>query len=360
MESMQQHTDKLVHQLGEITAPSGTVILIDFGLMDLWTHDKPPLLNVKTLRPEVVEAANQGCDFHIVGPDARIAGEKFKRQPNPFYIYDVPHHEIEEMEQLFADFVKEQALNATLQKLQTRVCPRDRCRQAIEALKGAGELFLHGVHAIVVADLPKNCKLQVIGRKMGEGAFAEHWKDISLIINKNGKTTESRLIGHVAVEMARLMFCDLETAGKWEHEKSKDGLADFVFWGKDATRLAQKFSAEKIEGQIYGFRDKPVDEISKTAKEAYLHLTKHRLVAAIDFRPHSDHWRMLKCISESSTESGVIDFEGVPCCGFMTSWGDGFFPVYLDLDEGGKPVSLRIDLGTEETIKGMHMVNKFS
>jgi hypothetical protein len=355
-----QETEKQVHELGEITVPSGIVLLIDFGLMDLWTHDKPPLLHAHSLRPEAVEDANNGCDFRIEGPDAKVAGEKFKRQPNPFYLYDIPQHEISDIQQMFAEFVQTHALNAQLVRLPERICPRERVKQTLETFNGAGEVFLHGVHAIALSNVPNNKKLKVIGRQMGEGPLATHWKDISLLLNEKARASASRQLGHVAVDMARLMFCDLEAAGKWEHEGTKDGLADFVFWGKDAARLAKKFAAEQIDGKIYGFSDKPVEEMARMAAETHRHLSQHRLVAAIDFRPHSDHWQMLKCISESSTESGAIDIDGTQCCGFMTSWGDGFFPVYLDLDENGEPAALRIDLGTEETINGMHMVNKFS
>jgi hypothetical protein len=35
----------------------------------------------------------------------------------------------------------------------------------------------------------------------------------------------------------------------------------------------------------------------------------------------------------------------------MTSWGDGFFPVYRDVDAGGKLVRVCIDLGNEKIVQ---------
>lgn len=346
--------------LGEVLAPSGIVLLIDFGLMDLWTHDKPPLLNPGILDPAALESANNGVDFKIEGPDAIEAGRKFQRQPHPLFLYDTPRHSIDELKDDFERFITKTAYRAALVDLPSRVPPRKRVDDALAHSKdAAAEVFLHGIHAIVLSGLPKQKALKVEACTMGEGEFSEHWRDISLLINPDLQITESRIIGHVAVDMARLMFCDLEAAAEWKHQDSIDGLADFVFWGRDAVRLANKFKAPLIEGNIYGYVDKPLEEAAEIGMQVQKHLEHHHLVAACDFRPHSDHWRMLKALSEQETESGVIDLSDSRCCGFMTSWGDGFFPVHLDLASNGELVRLRIELGTPETIRGMRMVNKY-
>ena len=335
-------------------------MLIDFGLMDLWTHDRPPLIMNDVLSPEALKDANDGADFAIEGADALEAGQLFDRQPHPLFLYDIPRHGVEEIREAFQAKIGDAGFNARLQELPARVPPRTRVDYTLAHFKGAGEVFLHGVHIIAVSGIPKDRPLQVVGQKIGEGDFAEHWREISLVINPDGKTTQSKQIGHVAVDMARLMFCDVEAAGKWQHEESIDGLADFVFWGKDAPRLVNKFHAPQVEGNIYGFIDQPLDAVVPIAMQVQEHLELHHLVAATDFRPHSDHWRMLKSLSQHATESGVIDLNGSRCCGFMTSWGDGFFPVHLDLDADGNPVQIRIELATEATLKGMRMINRFN
>lgn len=346
--------------LGEVTVPSGIVMLIDFGLMDLWTHDKPPLITNDVLSPEALKSANEGADFAIEGADALEAGLLFDRQPHPLFLYDIPRHGVDDIKESFQAQIGNAGYNARLQELPQRVPPRTRVDYTIAHFKGAGEVFLHGVHIIAVSGLPKDRPLQVVGEKLAEGEFADHWKEISLIINPDAKPVSSRKIGHVAVDMARLMFCDVDAAGKWQHEESIDGLADFVFWGKDANRLVNKFNAPQVEGSIYGFVDQPIESIAPIAMQVQEHLELHHLVAATDFRPHSDHWRMLKSLSERATESGVIDLSGARTCGFMTSWGDGFFPVHLDLDESGTPIRIRIELATEQTLQGMRMVNRFN
>ncbi|MBX9689318.1 MAG: DUF4241 domain-containing protein [Candidatus Obscuribacterales bacterium] len=346
-------------RLGEITVPSGTVLLIDFGLMDLWTHDRPPLILPGILSDDALESANNGSDFKIEGPDAAEAGRRFGRQPNPHYLYDIPRHGVEELRESFESSISQAGFRSNLVALAERVPPRRRVEQALEFGQGAGVVFLHGVHSIVVSGLPRDRALIVEGRAIDSGEFHGHWQDISLLVS-DSEIARSLRIGYVAVDMARLMFCDVEAAGKWQHHETIDGLADLVFWGKDAARLANKFSAPILDGHIYGFVDMPIQESIDLAMRVQSHLDQHHLVAAMDFRPHTDHWRMLKELAGHETESGVIQLGDSHCCGFMTGWGDGFFPVYLELDAAAKIVAVRIELATEETKKGMRRVNNFA
>ncbi len=357
---MQPAQDSKRKLLGEVTAPSGKVLLIDFGIMDLWTHDKPPLINSGILSEEALKSANNGADFKIEGVDAFEAGRKFDRQPNPLYLYDIPRHGVVEILEAFRSEVQAAGFLAKLVELPQRVPPRTRVDQALINGEIAAEIFLHGIHAIAISGLPTDRALRVEGRLMGDGDYAEHWREIMLVLLPEAEIASSKKVGHVAVDMARLMFCDLEAAGKWQHLESIDGLADFVFWGKDAMRLVNKFDAPHLEGAIYGFVDKPINELAELALEVQEHVELHHIVAATDFRPHSDHWRMLRNISQHENEAGEIELGASRCCGFMTSWGDGFFPVYVDLDENGSLIQIRVELGTDETLAGMRMVNRFS
>ena len=63
---------------------------------------------------------------------------------------------------------------------------------------------------------------------------------------------------------------------------------------------------------------------------------------AVDLRPHSHHYYVMRQVRPSDTESGVIEVGGADVMGFMTTWGDGVFDVELDTDAGGRPVTLRI------------------
>lgn len=335
-----------IEVLGEVTVPSGIVLLIDFGLMDLWTHDKPPLINPGILNSESMESANNGKDFQINGQDAVAAGKQFKRQPHPLYLYDIPLHETAGTIEQFDSMTKSLNLSARLSELPTRVPPRERVNQTLAHESGAGEIFLHGIHCIAVSEIPADLPLR-LEAEPGQGEFAGRWRQVTLVIDESKAICRSRKIGHVAIDMSRLMFCDVEIAGDWKHQESTDGMADLVLRGKDANRLARKFGAAHLSKNLYGFANIPIVETQELYSIIRKTLTKHRLAAALDIHPHSDHWRMLKSISESENEAAVIELNQQKCCGFMTGSARGFFPVYLDHSADGRPVSIRIDLSAK-------------
>lgn len=72
---------------------------------------------------------------------------------------------------------------------------------------------------------------------------------------------------------------------------------------------------------------------------------------ATDCRPHSHHFLVMRQVRATPTESGSVEVGGATVCTFMTTWGDGFFPVYRDLDAGGRLVRVRIDLGNERIVE---------
>lgn len=344
-------------QLGEVTIPSGIVMLVDFGLMDLWTHTRPPLIPAGILSDEALKSANEGADFFIDGPQAVELGRHFGRQPHPLYIYDIPRHAVQDLKESFQRVLDEEGFEAELIELFERVPPRTRVNQILEHNNGMGEVFFHGIQAVVIANLPKDRALPIVATRMDPGEFEEHWKDVTLIVEPDCNIATTKLIGHVAVDRARLMFCDIEAAGEWCHNDTIDGLADFVFWGRDAVRLAQKFNAPHLEKNVYGWQDKRIDEVAELGIKVQQHIDKHHMVVATDFRPHSDHWKMLEQIYHSQNEAGTIEVKDTSCCGFMTSWGDGFFPVLAELGQQGQLARVRIHLGNEATIRGMRLVN---
>ncbi len=45
-------------------------------------------------------------------------------------------------------------------------------------------------------------------------------------------------LGDVMVDWAKLAFVDADALGLWEHNDTLNGLADFVYWGRDAEQVA--------------------------------------------------------------------------------------------------------------------------
>jgi hypothetical protein len=63
-------------------------------------------------------------------------------------------------------------------------------------------------------------------------------------------------------------------------------------------------------------------------------------------------WRHdeVKAAWDGSAASATVAVGGAALCLFETSWGDGVFPAYRDLDDQGRLVQVRLDLGNEETV----------
>jgi hypothetical protein len=77
-------------RLGEVTAPSGVVMIGDTRLLWMWCHDCPPRLPEWRAPPDVVRSANESVDYRIEGPDAAAAARTWAGPQHPLYLYDRP------------------------------------------------------------------------------------------------------------------------------------------------------------------------------------------------------------------------------------------------------------------------------
>jgi hypothetical protein len=348
------HTSEL---LGEVTLPSGVLAVLDCGLLGMWSHDRPPQLPEGILDPETTESVNAGTDFEIVGADAEQAGRSFGRQPHPLFMYDVALSQVRELVSSFEDHVRSSSSRAELRPLGERVPHRTRLDQAAEFGQGAGEVFFYGVTGGVVGGLPRDRALPVHGARMGRGDFSECWDYVELRLRPEFSESRLEQAGRVAVDWARILFADADALGAWKHEEPCDGLADFVFWGLNAKELASALDAPALAEGEFGWVDTPVERAAELGMQAERLRDERGLRLATDFRPHSHHYAILEHMRASPTGSGTLEVGGSQLCALFTSWGDGFFPL-LRVYEGEDLVAVRVQLGTEETLRAMREVNR--
>jgi len=337
-------------RMGEVTAPSGVVLIVDTGLLHFWSHDRVPVMREGDADPETVTSANSQVDFRIDGPDAAKAGRAFDRQGNPLYLFDIPAHGIQTIERSFAQCVQEHGLDARLVQLPERVSHRRRIDLLREVLSSGGEIIFQGIWASVVPGVPSDVPLAVFGERMPAGPDAARWRSVWLECRPGGAIASSEQVGYVAVDQARLMFADVDALGAWRHDEPLDGLADFLFWGKDAKKAARRTKAPRAGKNQWGWVDLPVREAVRLGRRVERLKDKHGWKMATDFRPHSHHYQVMEQVCATPTESGTVEVGGARMCTFMTSWGDGCFPVFRDLDVEGRLVRIRIDLGNEQIV----------
>lgn len=100
-------------------------------------------------------------------------------------------------------------------------------------------------------------------------------------------------MGLVAVDYARLLIADVDALGVWQHEESLDGMADYVFWGRDAEQAASAVNAPRLESGEFGWMDVPEDFAQEKGIAVEDYRDQHALRLAGDYRAHSHHWRVM-------------------------------------------------------------------
>jgi len=199
--------------------------------------------------------------------------------------------------------------------------------------------------AIIKTAAPSDRPLAVIGHRVGKGRYADCWDHVVVKLAA-GEVTHSTKLGEAGVDMARLVCMDYAALDAWKHEDSLDGKADVVFWGRDEKAAARSTGAQPT-GEGYGWTNLSLE----AADAKQLEVDKLKAAAhwglAIDFRPHSHHFYALAEARKSKVGAGSIEVGGATIVLFFTTWGDGVFPVFLDLDAADQPVQLRIQLADQ-------------
>lgn len=204
------------------------------------------------------------------------------------------------------------------------------------------ELELDGVGAVAVAGLPPGARIEVLATPVAPGE--DRWAAVDLEVQPDGSVAARRQVGTVPVDMARLIFIDASALSAWQHETPMDGLADLALWGADGAAVAAELQIPTLPDGTFGWTDVAADQALAWAThlEALREQGERRF--AFDYRPHSHHHALMEQVRRSPVQSGLVEVGGATACGFMTTWGDGVFPVVAETDAHGGLVRLRIQL----------------
>jgi hypothetical protein len=317
--------------LGEVTCPSGHLVITDGGYLDLWSGERVPADKERAV-----------TDLAIVGPDAPAAAESFDRQPGT-RLYDIPVHAVAEFITTFDEHCRKHGHDARLHRFEEQIPHRERVRHAVAA-RDPGFRFM-GVPALSV-EVPAHRALPITAVPGDYG-----WQSMRIELG-NAPVADSWVFWHLGVDNARFVFADADALNSWEHVKPLDGLADLVLWGRDQEQVAAEFGALRLGDSAdveYGWLDLPAEDAYQRGLAIEARRNEHDGPKfAFDFRPHSHHWQVMGSVRASDHEAGVIQVDGADILMAMTSVGDGYFPVHLDVDTAGIPVALRIDIAAED------------
>jgi hypothetical protein len=324
--------------LGEITCPCGELVLMDGGYLELWSGARSP----EEQRPPEIPP---GVDFEVVGPDAAQAAGSLNRQSGRV-LYDIPASAAATVVAAFDDECLARGYNASLRPFERQVPHRERVRRAIAA--GDSDFRISGVPVVVVGGLPGDRTFPVVATPDNEGWG---WAHIRILVGDR-PTASVRALGSIGVDYARFVFADADALSAWQHEQPIDGLADVVFWGRDAAQVAAELGVGPTgtpgEEGTFGWLDLPLAEAN--ARAVSLHESVDPGAGRgyrVDFRPHSHHWQVMAGVRAADHDAATIEIDGARLMFAMTSVGDGFFPVHVELDQAGAPVAIQITVAPE-------------
>lgn len=344
-------------RLGDITCPSGDLVIIDGGYLGLWSgDDSPAKVDLDLLGVEDAATAadiRAAVDFEIAGPDAAAAAAFLARAQPDQSLYDVPASATAAFTGAFARICRDNGLDAALRETD-RVPHRERARRAAAPVAGvsAGAFQAFGIPAVAVGGLPTDRPLWVMAAAQSDDELADGWWSAISLVLSEASVASSAIVGTVGVDWARLAFADARALGAWQHDSPIDGLADVAFWGRSQADAALANDAPLLttpgDAGTYGWANLTVAEAVAKA-QAVLSWVEEQpdRKLMVDFRPHSDHWRVMREVRSSRTNSGTVEVGGARILFTMTGRGDGFFPVYADRDAAGALVALRVVLAEQ-------------
>jgi hypothetical protein len=225
-----------------------------------------------------------------------------------------------------------------------------------EALAGDGtEAQVGALAFVVVRGLPAG-RFSVTSERLDEGEYAGMRRDVTVELGE-GETARTISLGTILVDTARVGLFDREALAAWNEHEPSDGLADVAFWGGDEDEVARRFGVGRIAEGVYGRENLPYDEAVELGRALHALRESRELRFAFDFRPHTHPFHLLAQIRSREDETGTLELDGLRSCGFMTTWGDGWFPVELDVDASERPLRVRVVFDTEEAEENLDAVN---
>jgi hypothetical protein len=323
--------------LGEVELPEGVLLLLDPGLGRFWRHDGEPASPRKKDPPS--------HDLRLTGPDAEAAGRAYDREFDPHHLYD--RTDPRDAAEHFAAFAKQKGFDAKAEVV-ARVPHTERVRLSVEAGRGMGVVKYNGLWAVAVGELPRDKALRVVGVPMPEGAFGGRWRSIDVVVDDKAKEVRSEEVSGVMVDHGQLLFAGLGPLGHFRMWEPEDGLADYVFHGRDAKAVADAVGASDLGNGLYGWKDLPLERVGEKATPLQERIEREGLAVGVDYRPHCNLEKLNAALRESEEDAATLVLGGKKVVGCGNRWGDGVFAVSRHFDAKGRVVRVRVELGTEE------------
>ena len=341
-------------KLGEITCPSGVLVIVDMGLMELWSGRHEPVTRIDHVDdPDVKAKAVSTADYFVSGKDAaevaRLAGSS-----NFTFLYDYDPQRIEGIAANVASLAREHGLEARVEREPRRIPHRERVQRVADL--GGGDFRMEGSWVGALGTLPRK-SLRVRGRRQDYGGnVGVRWAEVSIEMSRE-PVVASTQVGDVAVDYGLILLGDADALDGWRHVEPLDGLYDVVFSGLVGEAVSGSLAAPPLPDG-WGWRDIGPDRAKERLQQVRSWFGTDSLTGrlALELRPHSHFYQVMEQIRTGPPEVGALTLDGATLLGLSTSWGDGLFPIWVDRDKAGGVVAVRLELGSEKRRQMMEAV----
>jgi hypothetical protein len=341
-------------KLGEITCPSGVLVVVDLGYMELWSgrNEPAPRLDEIADPEDKAKAASRG-DYFLAGKDAAEVARLADYSGFGFF-YDRSQQGIETIAAEIATLTRQHGLDAHVEREPRQISHRERAQRVADL--GGGDFGMEGPWVGAVGT-PPNQPLTVRGRRHDyRGNVGVRWAEVSIEVSQEPVESSHRA-GDVAVDHGMILLGDADALGRWQHVEPLDGLYDVAFWGLVGEAVSGSLAAPPLHDG-WGWRDIGSEEAKQRLQQVRSWLGPDgptgRLV--LELRPHSHFYRVMEQIRSGPPEVGGLTLDGAALLGLSTSWGDGLFPIWVDRDKAGAVVAIRLELGSEKRRQLMEAV----
>ena len=330
-------------------APSGALLLVDAGYLGLWCHDRPPADSRRRARRRRAGGARQRRGGPAHRGAGRVPRRRARLQPavaSRATSFDIQRQELPSLEASFRRHVLSSRWNAHLVLLPERVTHLHRVDLALAHGNGAGYVQLSGLGCVVVGDLPVDRELEVRGRRMEAGSeYRRQALALGSIECRPEVEVSDRGVARRGDGRSRAA----------DRRRRRRALGAWVRTRRRSTARPTSPSLgtrERRRGRAKDRRAAPARGRARLARSAGRGGGRARPVD----RSAGAHagGRFPPCTAPLPLDgAGARRRDRVRArsasaaaqmCGFMTTWGDGMFPVVRELGAGGQLVRIRIEL----------------
>jgi len=357
--SSRKSADADKFHLGEITCPSGVLVIIDMGYMRFWSGRHEPLPRLDEIDdPEVRAGAASRADYFIAGKDATQVA-RLADFSSFHFLYDRSLEGIETVADKIASLAQEHGLDAHVEREPRQISHRERAQRVADL--GGGDFPMEGPWVGAVGTL-SNRPLTVRGRRQDYGGnVGVRWAEVSIEVSRKPVETSIR-VGDVAVDHGLILLGDADALGSWRHYGSLDGLCDVAFFGREEDAAREALAAQRLADSwswgASGWRNITPEEGKRRLQQVRSWLGPGSPIGrlVLEYRPHSHFYLVMEQIRSGRPEVGALALDGAVLLGLNTSWGDGLYPIWVDRDKAGAVVAIRLELGSEKRRQLMEQV----